>query len=69
MPPHGLLFPISSKGSFICQIRKTRTKAFGTTVVEHWLEREIVLTMELHLVPKTNKQTKKQKIKIIIINK
>ena len=41
--PHGLLFPISSKGSFICIIpdRITHTTAFVTPVVEHWLEREI----------------------------
>ena len=36
LPPHGLLFPISSKGSFICRI--THTTAFVTPVVEHWLE-------------------------------
>ena len=43
LPPHGLLFPISSKGSFICIIpdRITHTSAFVTPVVEHWLEREI----------------------------
>ena len=43
LPPHGLLFPISSKGSFICIIpdRMTHTTAFVTPVVEHWLEREI----------------------------
>ena len=43
LPPHGLLFPISSKGSFICTIpdRITHTTAFVTPVVEHWLEREI----------------------------
>ena len=43
LPPHGLLFPISSKGSFICIIpdRITHTTAFVTSVVEHWLEREI----------------------------
>ena len=35
--PHGLLFSISSKGSFIC-INPT---AFVTPVMEHWLEREI----------------------------
>ena len=35
LPPHGLLFPISSKGSFT-----THTTAFVTQVVEHWLERE-----------------------------
>ena len=43
LPPHGLLFPISSKGSFICIIpdRMTHTKAFVTPVVEHWLEQDI----------------------------
>ena len=41
--PHRLLFPISSKGSFICTIpdRIAHTTAFVTLVVEHWLEREI----------------------------
>ena len=41
--PHGLLFPISSKGSFICTIpdRIAHTTAFVTPVVEDWLEREI----------------------------
>ena len=34
---HGLLFLISSKGSFICI---AHTTAFVTPVVEHWLERE-----------------------------
>ena len=47
---HGLLFSISSKGSFICTIpdRITHIMAFVTPVVEHWLEREIVqrLTMK-----------------------
>ena len=40
LPPHGLLFPISSKGSFICIIpdRIIHTTAFVTPVVEHWLE-------------------------------
>ena len=44
LPPHGLLFPIISKGSFICTSptdRITHTTAFVTPVVEHWLEREI----------------------------
>ena len=43
LPPHWLLFPISSKGSFICTIpdRIAHTTAFATTVVDHWLEREI----------------------------
>ena len=37
--PHMLLFPISSKGSFICTIpqRIAHTNAFVTPVVEHWL--------------------------------
>ena len=41
--PHTLLFPINSKGSFICTIpdRIAHTMAFVTPVVEHWLEREI----------------------------
>ena len=41
--PHGLLFPINSKGSFTCTIldRIAHTTAFVTPVVEHWLEREI----------------------------
>ena len=41
LPPHRLLFPISSKGSFICIIpdRIIHTTAFVTPVVEHWLER------------------------------
>ena len=40
---HGLLFPISSKGSFICTIpdRIAHTMTFVTLVVEHWLERQI----------------------------
>ena len=43
LPPHGLLFPINSKGSFICTIphRVAHTTAFITPVVEDWLEREI----------------------------
>ena len=42
LPPHRLLFPINSKGYFICTIpdRIAHTTAFVT--VEHWLvEREI----------------------------
>ena len=44
LPPHGLLFPISSKGSFIpyhmhhTTDRIAHTTAFVTPVVEHWLE-------------------------------
>ena len=43
VPPHGLLFPINSKGSFISIIhaRISHTTAFVTPFVEHWLEREI----------------------------
>ena len=40
----GLLFPISSKCSFICTIltdRIANTTAFVRPVVDHWLEREI----------------------------
>ena len=40
VPPHGLLFLISSKGSFICIIPIDRiTQPNVTPVVEHWLER------------------------------
>ena len=40
---HGLLFPISSKGSYIYYStdRTAPTTAFATPVVEHWLEQEI----------------------------
>ena len=41
LPPHGLLFPINSKGSFICTDRIIHTTAVVEPVVEHWLEREI----------------------------
>ena len=49
LPPHGLLFPINSKGSFICTIpdRTAHTTAFVTPVVEHWLEREIAQWVHL----------------------
>ena len=51
LPPHGLLFLINSKGSFICPTdRITHTTDFVTPVVEHWLEREIWLLMVKHLV-------------------
>ena len=36
LPPHELLLPISSKGSFICRI--AHITVFVTPVVEHWLE-------------------------------
>ena len=43
LPPHELLFPISSKGSYVHHPtnRIAHTTAFVTSVVEHWLEREI----------------------------
>ena len=45
LPTHRLLFPISSKGSFIYMHHPTdriaHTTAVVTPVVEHWLEREI----------------------------
>ena len=41
LPPHRLLFPISSNGSFICTDRITHTTTFVTPVMEPWLEREI----------------------------
>ena len=44
LPPHRLLLPISSKGSFYMHHptdRITHTTAFVAPVVEHWLEREI----------------------------
>ena len=44
LSPHGLLFPINSKGFFYMHHptdRITHTTAFVTPVVEHWLEREI----------------------------
>ena len=40
-PPHGLLFPINSKGSFISIITQTHTTVFVTPVVGHWMERSI----------------------------
>ena len=42
LPPHGLLFPISRMGSFICTIpdRIAHTTAFVKPVVDHWLERK-----------------------------
>ena len=48
--PHGLLFPINSKGSFICTIptdRITHTTAFVKPVMEHWLERKIAKYIEV----------------------
>ena len=45
LPPHGLLFPISSKGSFYMHHPTDRiphTMTFVKPIVEHWLEREIL---------------------------
>ena len=43
LTPHVLLFPISSKGSFICTIAQKgqHIPRPVTLVVEYWLEREI----------------------------
>ena len=44
LSPHGILFPISSKGSFYKHYltdRITHTTSFVATVVENWVEREI----------------------------
>ena len=43
LPPHGLLFLISSKGSFICTIPQTGYHIPRPLLhqLEHWLEREI----------------------------
>ena len=52
--PHRLLFPINSKGSFICTITTDRiihTTAFVTPVVEHWLDINTVLTSLGYFVP------------------
>ena len=41
LPHHGLLFPISSKGYFICitpQTEKHIHPFFFTPIVKHWLE-------------------------------
>ena len=44
LPPHGLLFQISSKESFVCTIPQT---GFVTPVVEHWLEQEVAQGSQL----------------------
>ena len=56
LPPHRLLFPISSNSSFYMHHptdRIAHTMAFVTPVVEHWLEREIGIrweTPQLHQI-------------------
>ena len=44
--PHSLLFPISSKGSFICIFPLARTPyhSFNGPVIDQWLERKIAQT-------------------------
>ena len=41
LPPHGLLFPISSKGSLYASSHRQNNTAFVKPVMEHWLEQEI----------------------------
>ena len=43
LPLHGLLFPNSSKGYFLCTIPQTQ---FVTPVVENCLQREIALWID-----------------------
>ena len=50
LPPHRLLLLINSKGSFICTDRITHTTAFVTPVVEHWLERTIVMEKNVNVL-------------------
>ena len=50
---HGLLFPISSKGSFIYSLphRIAHTTAIVTTVVGYWLEQEIAQWVSMKARP------------------
>ena len=51
-PLYGLLFPISSKGMFICttpQTGFTHTTAFVTPVVEHWLKQYYVQSHQIEI--------------------
>ena len=60
LPPHGLLFPISSKGFIYMHHptdRITHTMAFVTPVVEHWLERPIVRPIERSNDPSHHERT------------
>ena len=49
LSPHRLLFPISSKGSFICTFSQTCCiyHIIDEPVVDHWLERKIAQTANL----------------------
>ena len=52
--PHGLLFPIGNKGSFICTFptdRIANTTAFDRPVVDHWLELKIAQTANAYTMP------------------
>ena len=51
LPPHGLLFPISSK-VFLYALSHRHTTTFGTPVVKHWLEREIAQWVHHGVPPK-----------------
>ena len=51
LPPHSLLFPINSKGSFICTI--SHTTAFVTPVVEHWLKCYMDVKQKLYAAVKS----------------
>ena len=63
--PHGLLFPINSKGSFICTIpdRIAHTTTFVTPVVEHWPEGEIAQWVH----PMKNRSDSNQKVQKCIL--
>ena len=43
LSPHRLLFPISSKGSFICTFPQTRQHT-PQPLVDHWFERKVAQT-------------------------
>ena len=68
--PHGLLFFINSKGSFICTMtdRITHTTAFVTPVVEHWLEWEIAQYKILNAIGDTCERTCCPKVLFYVAN-
>ena len=61
LSPHGLLFPLSSNGSFYMHHptdRIAHTTAFVIPVVEHWLEQEMVIWCQTYgRGPFTQRQT------------
>ena len=75
LQPNGLLFPISSKGSFICIIppdRITHTTAFVTPVMEHWLEQATHVDADIYklvLTDSTHKLTTDWPVSIFTINR